>query len=701
MYFKPASIRLLITIALAIALVAAFACDGGEEGEDEEVDTGTGDGAATSAGDGATTAAGDGTAADMGDVTINRNSPPGFKWDGPMPSTFQEAPILAALVAKNELPPVTERLPVPSDVMVVPVVDRIGDYGGTWRRGFTGPNDMQNVERILHDHVIYYDLDGATLVPHIVKGWDVSADGKVYTFNLREGAKWSDGEPFTADDFVFAYEDVILNTDINPERNGKQGYTEYAPVIAKVDDYTVRWTFPEAVPGFLDDLGGIQIAGPAQGGFEGHGPYQPAHYLKQFHPKYTDQAKIDKMMADDGFDNWPLFFKTKASVHRSDVPTMGPWMMTSPNTTQQWVLERNPYYWAVDPNGNQLPYIDKIVLTLAGEKEVLNLRAIAGDYDFQHRHIDLAKVPTFNDNAERGNYRMGFWPSNGNQASLEFNQTWDADPEVAEWLQNKDFRQALAVSIDRELMNEAVFLGTGRLKNPVYNPKHAMYPGDEIESRFVRYDVAEANAKLDEIGLDEKDSAGRRLRSDGKPLVVEVTYIENYFLDYESIAEITKTAWEAVGIGVTLNAEDVNLFAGKRPENEHQIVVGSAGMWAPPLPYGLSGFAPRISDWINSDGQEGIEPTGDMKRLVEIGEEVLAFRYGDRKALYTEAADIIASNQYYIGLVGDTPAFNGVIVIKNNFKNVPDVAPNVPHMQNPGIARTEQFFLEGGKNDSE
>ena len=150
-----------------------------------------------------------------------------------------------------------------------------------------------------------------------------------------------------------------------------------------------------------------------------------------------------------------------------------------------------------------------------------------------------------------------------------------------------------------------------------------------------------------------------------------------------------------------MNAVDVNLFAGERPENKHQIVVGSAGMWAPPFPMGTSGFAPLISDWVNSDGSKGQAPTGDLKRLIDIGLKVPDLRYGDRKALYTEAADIIATQQYYIGLVGDTPAFNGVIVIKNYFKNVPDVAPNVPHLQNPGIARTEQFFLEGGKNDSE
>ncbi|MDP7578847.1 MAG: ABC transporter substrate-binding protein, partial [SAR202 cluster bacterium] len=135
-----------------------------------------------------------------------------FDWSTyglPKPTTFSESPIFAAQVAAGTLPPVEDRLPVPADVLVLPVIDGIGEYGGTWRRAFTGPNDGQNADRIQSDHILHFDLNGTDLIQNVAKGWDMSADGLVYTLHLREGLKWSDGVEATADEWVWYAENVL------------------------------------------------------------------------------------------------------------------------------------------------------------------------------------------------------------------------------------------------------------------------------------------------------------------------------------------------------------------------------------------------------------------------------------------------------------------------------------------------------------
>ena len=196
---------------------------------------------------------------------------------------------------------------------------------------------------------------------------------------------------------------------------------------------------------------------------------------------------------------------------------MTAWQTTSPINTPTWVLERNPYFYMVDSAGNQLPYIDKVVLTLAENLEVLNLRAMAGEYDFQARHIDISKLPVFLDNQERGDYTVSLDPADiGCDACLFFNQTYDADPEIAIWLQNRDFRIALSHGMDREQLNEAFWLGLGTPGTQVLAESSPYNPGPEYRSMHSTYDPQRANELLDALGLTARDSQGYRLRTDGE-----------------------------------------------------------------------------------------------------------------------------------------------------------------------------------------
>jgi peptide/nickel transport system substrate-binding protein len=653
-----------------------------------------------------------------------------FDWSTyglPKPTWFGESPILAALVAQGKLPPVEDRLPDPSDVMVVPVVDQIGEYGGTWRRAFTGPNDGQNADRIMMDEDLKFDLNGVDVIPNIAKGWEISNDGTVYTLKLRKGMKWSDGAPFTADNYIWWFENVLTNEEINPGRNKQLGWSGYnVETIRKVDETTVQYVLPERADGFLDALATYTIGGFTLHGRIGDGDYGPSHYMQQWHRDFAwNKAAYDKMVSDEGFGiNWPLFFKERSNpLRNTELPVVSPWRVTSPITEQIYEWERNPYYWAVDPAGNQLPYIDNISMILIGDKEVLNLKAIAGEIDFQHRHIDMAKVPVMRENADKCDCTVKFWPSPaGSQAGLTINNsyglggtaqnplTYDVDREIQKWLFNKDFRIALSHSIDRQRINEVVFQGLGTVSQGGFIKGHPFYPGDEYDQKYM--DGADvANALLDSIGLDKKDGDGFRLRTDGsgETLIFELAYIANYFIDYEPIAELTKEDFEKIGIKTFLKAEDVKLYADRRYNNDHVLVAGGAGGQRFPLnltEWYAVGQAYR--NWYTgaqdayAAGNPVAQPTDpNIFRLATLTDEAKLLRYVDRKDNYIETQRIVIDNQYVIGYVGGTPAFNGIVVVKNYFKNVPDIAPNQSQLQNPGIARTVQFYMEGGRNDSE
>src|SRR6516165_7880669 len=229
------------------------------------------------------------------------------------PTTFQEAPHLAALVKTGQLPTVAER--IGQDPLVIKPVHEIGQYGGTWRRGFTGPADWSGGGRVAGtDRLLGWDYTGSTLVPNIAKGWDVSADGRRITFHLRRGMRWSDGHPFTADDVLFWFEDMYQNKELTPTPTPYMATSSGAGEVEKVDSSTVRFTFPDPYYAFPLVVAGVSpLGGQAHEGLNARGGYAPAHYLKQFHPRYVAKDVLDRKVKEAKFDNWVNLFKSKSA----------------------------------------------------------------------------------------------------------------------------------------------------------------------------------------------------------------------------------------------------------------------------------------------------------------------------------------------------------------------------------------------------
>lgn len=628
------------------------------------------------------------------------------------PKTFKEAPMLAELVKAGKLPPVEKRLPDPADLMVIKPLKEIGKYGGNWRRAFTGPADHENGNRINSaDKILHFDYTGNKIVPALAKDWKVSDDGKTITIYLRKGAKWSDGQPFTANDFIFWYEDVYLNKALvaTPffefQINGKDG------VMKKVDDYTVEFVFPEPYPYFVYILAGSTSMGAGfatRGAFQTNGgAYCPAHYLKQFLPKYSSEEAANAKAKAAGFDNWVSYFKNRYSwALNPDCPTMTPWKTVSPINTPTWGMERNPYFWQVDTEGNQLPYIDKLTMTLAENTEVANLRAIAGEYDVQERHMALAKLPVFLENAQKGNYTVRLDPAfNGSDVAIHMGNAYEGDAEIAKWIKNKDFRHALSLGIDRDQLNEAFWLGVGTPGSTAPSPETIYSPGPEWNKKWCTYDLKQANDLLDKIGLDKKDSEGFRLRTDGKGrLRLEMITVGGAFVPYTQIGEMIKQQWKKIGIDVDVKETERNLAFGKTANNEHQMITwandGSEMLYlfarhALPVDTAECHMGMAFAQWYASGGKQGKKPDDpEMIRAFDLFRAAFGKKEEEQIAAAKEIWKIIVEQQWSIGTVGQSPAFMGVRIIKNNMGNVPERQVNAQHARTPYTSGPQTFFFK-------
>ena len=325
--------------------------------------------------------------------------------------------------------------------------------------------------------------DGSKIEPEIAAGAESSADFKTWTILLRKGAKWSDGAPFTADDILFWYKDVVLNKDLTPVLPGWMKNADGSPaVVEKVDDYSVRFSFKEPATLFLTAL----VA--ADGGDRTYAAFLPAHYLKKFHAAYASKEDLDKAIQAAGFKTWvELFANRNAPPENVERPTMAAWMATSRVSDPVFTLRRNPYFIGVDKDGNQLPYIDEVRFTYFADVQALNLAAIAGDFDIQERHIQMTNYPVFKEQEKAGKYKVLTWPTfGGADAVLMFNQTYKADPEMGRLMATKDFRIAMSHAINRDQIREIGVPGSWRSPSGCSGSGASVFSGRRIRQEIHR-----------------------------------------------------------------------------------------------------------------------------------------------------------------------------------------------------------------------
>lgn len=589
---------------------------------------------------------------------------------------YKEAPELRTKVAAGKLPSVEERLP--EEPLVIEPVEEIGQYGGTWHNAVRGANDAGNLLGcMLVEHMIFWNLDFTKLEPGIAKDWKVSKDAKSIIFYLRKGMKWSDGAPLTADDFVFWWNDIASNKSLSPAIPRGLSIGGEMGKIEKIDDYTFKLSFIKPYgmfPQFLADN-----YPPAM--------RAPKHYLKQFHSKYTSTDRLKELMKKEGYGTWMDLFGAKNTPwDNPELPTIQAFYPLTGYDVPIQTYVRNPYYWKVDPEGNQLPYIDKVE-SIDVPAETVVLKSVAGDLDCQARGIiGLENYTLLMQYREKGNYRIipSYKPQEygANAAALSFNFA-EKDPILYKLFNDRRFRVALSIAIDRNEINELFWKGLGTPSQFCPGPGTPWYE-EKWEKRYAKYDPKHANQILDELGLKWDKDQGHRLRPDGKPLrwVVNTQIEYPHFYGTET-AELIKKYWKKIGIEIVVKPVSTTfLYERMRAADwDMKSFYASAGAsgWSPILrPELFPEYNPSSSPmglhwglWVDTNGQAGKEPPAEVKQLIKLREEIRGeSSLEKRNELIKKAIEINSENLWIIGIVRP-PIMNSYILAKNNFRNVP------------------------------
>jgi len=611
-------------------------------------------------------------------------------------SRYNEAPMLNELVKAGKLPPVDQRLP--KNPIVVEPLEEIGEYGGTWFMAVTGRHYALNSMidgRIGDMGFVRFNETGSKLLPNWAEDWGVSKDSKTYTLRIREGLKWSDGYPLTTEDIIFWIEDVYGNKDLTPTYPSWLIYGGERVKVETVDKYTVRFHLPQKDALFMYAL---------FGNFFRFSPIAPKHYMKQFHPKYTPMEEIQRKMKEEGVDTWWKLFSNKAYVENPECPGLRVFRIVSVSPSRV-VAERNPYYWKVDTAGNQLPYIDRVIIDIVSNEEVVQMKAMNGELSMQIFHLPLTSYPILKENETKGGYRVLLWPSATAEAVLYPNHNYKEDPVIGSLLRNPTFKKALSTAIDRDAINKVATLGLA-VASQLSPPKgDALYDG-KFANAYAQYDPKKANELLDSLGLTKRDKDGFRLRPDGKTLTLAIIGRIDW-PTHKDVCEMVKKYWEDIGIKTTIDLLSFELSGQRIEAGLHQI-----GIWKTddPLtfpiylkpyagilwPFGMSSWMTPLWDrWVATGGKQGERPPREYLEVKSFTERaVSAANEKERVALGKKIWENFVKNLWSIGVLQQKPV---PIVVKNNFRNVPSQVLEGWGFRTPSNSEIGQFFIKGAK----
>ena len=583
-----------------------------------------------------------------------------------VPAAFNEAPMLKELADAGTIPPVAERLPE-KPLVIQPI--EIGQYGGTAHVGnITTQLAGYDCDFLIGYayHFLRYTPDLTDAVPNLAESVEVSEDKSVYTIHLRKGLRWSDGEPVTSADVVFAFNDLLLNKELTPNVPQDISPGGEPVVVTAPDDYTAVLTFAVPHPRYyLSNL-------PHQyGTFQGK-QIHPKHYLQQFHPTYNPKAEEEAKAAK--YNSWTerIIDMAQHGINK-DVPHLMAYTVEADSTTSvKWV--RNPYFWQVDTEGNQLPYVDYVELERLQNVEAYHAKIVTGAYDFAVGNTDVLNYQTYQDSAEDAGYTVNVW-SSGRGSEVFFQVNLNVEDEALRTIhQDVRYRRALSLAINREEMNELLFFGQATIRQMTVLDTSVNFK-QEYADAFIAYDPEQANALLDEMGLTWNGDKTVRMRPDGKPM--QITFD---FFDGEgpktSILELVTSYWREIGIDVTAKSVTRQLLSPRVSENKEPMSMwhGDASTdillpvdrkWSIGKVGDETSIAPLWNSWFQSGGTQGEEPPDWYMAPLNAWK-----RYSE--TLDAEAAAELlqsqADNLWSIGTVGQTP---WLTINKNNLANVP------------------------------
>lgn len=605
----------------------------------------------------------------------------------PVPTSFNEAPDLAALVKKGALPPVEERLP--DEPLVVVPYEEIGQYGGSWLRMMKGTSDFHAYGRCVYDQILRWapnPRDG--ILPGLAKSWAYSEDGKTLTLTLRRGLKWSDGHPFTTDDILFWWEKIAQDPNLTPGIPKEWTPGGVPMELVQVDDVTVELRFAKPYPMAVQYLAFKGNQWPLV--FERAGFFAPKHYLSQFLPSGDDDPAELSMASYATFEE-------KANDFNPERPVISAWKVSEWEPGDHLTATRNPYYWKVDPEGNQLPYLDKIEVEIFLNQEMLNFRAVSGVLQMQIRHFSVQDIDLLRDFSGQRDYRVIRYEGTGRDGVM-LNLQYPGNDMLRDLFQDRRFRIALSMAIDREMICKLCFRG---LTNPGSVGLFESSP-DYVDVAglpdYYRYKPDTSRVLLDEMGLTERDAEGFRVGPNGETISLIIETSSNLRAEMDML-EIIRSNWEAVGIKTTVKPEERTLYFQRVTKNgEHMI-----GKWGHeavfPLVSSHRWFGTNLWDewahhwaqWYLNDGERGVEPPPEVKRLQGIEKQLqVTIDRAKRDSLWTE---VVRSHAENVWIIPTTERGTSIGVLSNRFRNVPERAVSSWITMTPGNLNPETFFL--------
>jgi len=580
------------------------------------------------------------------------------------------------------LPALAERLP--EEPLVVAPYDSLGKYGGTLdalsNATEAGTSDFMSTR---HVNLVRYSDDLQTIVPNVAKGWEWNADYTQLTFFLRKGHKWSDGQPFTAEDVKFWYDNLALDPKIFEKTNEYVLVGGQRMTVDVIDPQTVKFTLPAPKPGLL-----AHFATHFGQGF------QPKHFLGKFHPAINPDA--DKFAQSLGFADG--YDAIKAYYGNSDWMDTATPMLNSPDkvaklpaaaspTLESHIVVRetvegrhfvaNPYYFQVDTAGNQLPYINEMDELFINDHEVRLLKLINGEVDYKSQSLQLSDAPIMLENQEKGGYAIQLKPKIS-QHAFSFNMT-SADEEKRKLFSDIRFRRAMSIAINRDGLNETAYFGEGMPRQYIGFSPRPDFVDPKWESYAIEFNADEAKALLDEIGMVDKDGDGFRELPNGAKFTLNMQFATQGIAG--QVVELVAQDWSNIGIQTTVKEVTPDEYRSAQSSNQLDIgmwekgqplsiVLGNQELWIPPFENYFGHRSNMLwAEWVDSKGTKGVEPPAFVKELIADINKFQSTPVGSAES--NEIGERMVKNMTENLLFIGTALTSDPIYARNAVKNVP------------------------------
>ncbi|MGF7163109.1 peptide/nickel transport system substrate-binding protein [Rhodoligotrophos appendicifer] len=590
----------------------------------------------------------------------------------PSRPSLVETPMLADQVAKGLVPPVADR--VPAEPLIVDLAAeglKVGRQGGTIRTIIDRPKSIRYLVAWGYARLVGY-TPKLELKADLLKSYTVENDNRVFTFTLRRGHKWSDGFPFTAEDFRYYWEDVANNKTLSPAGPPSTLLVKgKPPKFEVIDEVTVRYSWDDPNPVFLQELA---RARPTY-------IYMPSHYMRQFHEKYADPKMLPRIIAAERVTDWAALHMRRETMYafdNVDCPTLEPWANTSVGPTTRFVMKRNDYFHRIDTKGQQLPYADNVIMDVASSR-LIPAKTAAGESDLQARGLNFSDLAVLKRSEKRSDYRVLLWPSGkGAQIALYPDLNY-ADDQWRALFRNATFRQALSIGMDRYLVSRTLYLGLAKPANNFVTEASPLYD-KQLAALWSDYAPKKANEMLDSLGLTKRDSSDYRLLPDGRrmEIVVETAGEDPEEVD---ILQLVAEDWAQLGIRLLIKPSMRDALRERAYTGQVMMTTWSGwdnGMAVPDMvpdelaPTHQDNLAwPKWGEYHETAGKSGEKPdlaaAEELMRLYEKWFE--ASDTEQRAEIWHRMLEINAEQQFVIGIVSGVPQ---PVVVSKRLNNVPE-----------------------------